>query len=150
MKFAERFVISVLMLAGIACTDMGAAIPGNADAAEALWRSFNLTTYSLEERQDCFCLFGGEVFLVSVSNNQIIAVRSKDTGSLLPPDQWHRFRTVDGFFEFIRSLRSRPLAMLKIEYDRHYGYPATIEIDYDEHAVDDEIRYRNENLAVPE
>lgn len=150
MKIIERFVTSLPMLAGIACTDMGTAILENADAAEALWRSFNLTTYALEERQDCFCLFGGETFLVSVSNNRIIAVRRKDTGALLPSDQWHWFKTVDEFFAFIRSLRSRPLAKLEIEYDRHYGYPATIAIDYDEHVVDDEIRYRNENLSVPE
>jgi hypothetical protein len=56
--------------------------------------------------------------------------------------------TVEGLFDYIQAAIDKKAHAVNVVYDAELGYPTSIEVDYIERAVDDEIRFKAGHLVV--
>jgi len=110
---------------------------------QARWRAYHLTSYTVVQTRNCFCIEGGRPMKVTVRNNAIVNVQRTDL-TPIPMEQWAGYKTIDELFALLKLRDS--VASLTVSYDRRYGYPTSLWIDYLAQAADDEIEYRTEGL----
>ncbi len=110
------------------------------------WRAYNISNYSIEQHHICFCSNRGLFAKITVQNNTITNVINRDTGVPLPPEEWQRYKTIDGLFEIIHSINRDSVAAFMVEYDGKYGYPKSFYVDPNAQIADEEYGYDSNNL----
>ena len=103
------------------------------------WESMNMNHYVYNFRASCYCIdeWVREVS-VTVNNNSVISVLFTNDGE--PPQtlqisDWH---TINSLFDLSKAIIEEA-AEFKLEYDRTYGNPTLISVDWDFEIVDDEF-----------
>jgi hypothetical protein len=109
---------------------------------ERLWRDFGPFDYDYVVVYDCFCGFAGTPVRVFVRNNQVVDEVYENSG--LPVTSGYNVfnRTVEDLFDVVRDGVDRRADEIRASYDGYYGYPRTVQIDYDFHAADEEFGFR--------
>ena len=138
-------------LAGlIACSSPSSPTPG--DQGEELVRNqqqFQLLVggnYRVTYENSCFCPV--EVLRpvrLTVLNGAISDVTRVSDGVSLPPSEWGSYRTVDQVFEEIEAGLNRGAQRVVVDYDRQYGYPRDVLVDY-QMAADAFVGFKLSNL----
>jgi len=118
------------------------------ETAQIKWKTLGATDYTIEQRINCWCLFNGADYIVRVENRKIVEVKRKSDGQIMPEDQLTLFKTVDQLFELIVANPEDKVALIRVEYDKDYGFPKSIYIDYNEIKADEEMGYETGKLEV--
>lgn len=112
------------------------------------WHSLGITDYRYEVIRSCYCggpAVGAPVVVV-VHDDQVIAAWYADTGEPLPQSALAHLPTIDDLFLIVDDALRTGAHELDVAYDEAYGFPRLIDIDYDVHAVDDELNVRSNDL----
>ena len=132
--------LALILLAG--CSDLfGPSEEDRADEAWDRWVSTAPAAYRYELLQSCFCGGPGigRWLTVIVNDNVVAAAWYTDTGEPLAPGDLALVPTVDDLFVTVFDAIDRGADELRTEYERQFGYPVLIDIDYVRNAIDDEL-----------
>lgn len=116
-------------------------------AARAKWRSYNFTTYQIEQERRCFCEPYGFVQLF-IRDNKIVSGISPVQSRSLRSIELEYFKSIDQMFDWIEQIRKTNPDHLEIEYDAQYDYPTRIAYNQSVNATDGGIDYLMRNLQV--
>ena len=106
--------------------------------AQTRWVGRSLHSYTYETRASCFC---DPIVLdwarVEVTNDTVSRVVLLADGSEVDATQRLSFPTVDQLFATIRSVQNQNLVTdVEVEFDREFGYPTLIRVEYSGNVVD--------------
>ncbi|WP_152438975.1 MULTISPECIES: DUF6174 domain-containing protein [unclassified Marinobacter] len=137
-------VVLSLLLTGCAGagkdTDVGPA--STIEEARALWQSQGVKGYEVTIEQTCFCppdLL--QPMRVTVREGKVIDIEGLEQPLNHPDILDERRLTIEGLLDLIEQARGSA-DKLVVEYDPHYGFPASLEVDYSPFIADDEFSYR--------
>lgn len=112
------------------------------EAATSLWTSKNITSYKLIQQRSCFCMTDYiRPMLYDVKNNisQRETARYNDTDKeQLSPTMEVQLNSISDAFKIIEDAIKDNVDNLEVEYDKTYGYPTKISIDYNFMIADEE------------
>ncbi len=113
-------------------------------AAEARWKAKAPASYSFIYEPSCFC--PRTKLLVTVVDGDVTSVTAApgqhdDPNAFVPPVA--DTPSAETLFADLRRAYSdaKPAADVQVTYDAEYGYPASVFIDWDVNAADEETRY---------
>ncbi|WP_342631104.1 DUF6174 domain-containing protein [Marinobacter alkaliphilus] len=137
-------VILSLLLAGCAGAgkDKDMSPVSTIDEARALWQSQGVKGYEVTIEQTCFCppdLL--QPMRVTVREGRVIDIEGLEQPLNHPDILDERRLTIEGLLELVEQARGSADKLL-VEYDPHYGFPASLEVDYSPFIADDEFSYR--------
>lgn len=116
---------------------------------KALWQKQGIENYSFTYSKYCFCPGLQKPATIVVKADTIHAVIDPETNEPIRDPQTQElmrvkfpnsFQTINELFEVIGNAREKA-DKLNVEYNQKVGYPKSVEIDYIEEAVDDEVSY---------
>lgn len=144
----RRTVISSLsLLSGMllaACSDATGPSDPLALLAQNMtfWEQQGVPSYQFTIRRVCECIPEQMGPVVVEVRNGTVHQRRYETGTAVSPQFDDLFRPVPGLFELIRDAIQFPAAAIAVRYDRSYGFPESIQIDWVAGEVDDEVSYQ--------
>mmetsp|Transcript_6517 Transcript_6517/g.12676 ORF Transcript_6517/g.12676 Transcript_6517/m.12676 type:complete len:398 (+) Transcript_6517:270-1463(+) len=122
------------------------------DKARTRWYSLNVTDYDYRYSMSCECLD-------SVSTPKNVQVRDGTIQSVeyaynfdpsadptVPPEAIDSIQTVPELFDTIQAAIDGGASKINVQYDRNYGHPTSVRIDYDETMADEEFNARTDAL----
>jgi hypothetical protein len=70
-----------------------------------------------------------------------------ETGQPVPDQFAQYYLTVEELFDFILDAVERKAFKIEVDYDRTYGYPTSIRVDYIQNAIDEEMAFQASALV---
>ena len=134
----------LLLILPLSCIKNSEILPDDISVEEKKWREQGIEDYEFTLQISCFCT--REYTLpkrIVVENNQVISVDGIPYEELKDSS----FRTIDGFFNYIRETRARNPEEENITYDSKLGYPTYIYFDISYMIADEEIGYTISDLS---
>jgi len=134
-----------------ACGDIVGA--GDSDERELRratqrWNDNRIFNYDYTVQQSCFCPAEiGRPVIVMVRGGFVYDLRYENTFSPVPPFAWSAFPTVEGLFDVIDDAIHRA-DNVDATFDRDFGFPRLIDIDYARHAIDDELTISTSRFVI--
>jgi len=139
-----KFPISVILTLLFGCSDQGSQpLPSD---PYALWISYHIHKYTIDQARVCFCPEGGQTMRISIRADSVTSVTRLSDGSAVSFPTSTYYFSVDSLFGIIRNSRTDSLV---VTYNELYGYPETLDINPQLHPVDGGVLYRTSNLQVP-
>ncbi len=110
------------------------------------WESMNMTHYVYNFRASCYCIdeWVREVS-VTVNNDSVISLIFTDDGEPPPILQISDCHTINSLFDLSKTIIEEA-AEFKLEYDKTYGNPTLISVDWDFEIADDEFTFYLSNV----
>ena len=112
------------------------------------WESMNMTHYVYNFRASCYCIDewvrGASV---TVNNDSVISLLFTDDGKppqILQISDWH---TINSLFDLSKTIIEEA-DKFKLEYDKTYGNPTLISVDWNSQAIDDEVIFYINNVQI--
>ncbi|BEH15791.1 DUF6174 domain-containing protein [Marinobacter shengliensis] len=142
MKPVVVAVILSVLLAGCAGAGKDVSPAGSIEEAKALWQSRGVMGYEVTIEQTCFCppdLL--QPMRVTVREGKVIDIEGLEQPLNHPDILDERRLTIEGLLDLVEQARGSA-DKLVVEYDPHYGFPASLEVDYSPFIADDEFSYR--------
>jgi hypothetical protein len=145
-RFAFTAILALVAISLSACVDFigpyDARDSRDLSRNERLWRDFGPFDYDYVIVYDCFCGLGGIPVRVFVRDNRVLDEVYENSG--FPVTTGYNFfaRTVEDLFEVVEDGLDRRADDIRASYDGYYGYPRSVQIDYERHAVDEEFGFR--------
>lgn len=124
-----------------ACSDD----PDGPEDQRALWRELGIVSYEIDLAISCFCPTP-HLVTVAVENDVIVGVTDLETGDQLDASQFARFYTVEQLFNLIERAE-READQFEVEYHGELHHPTSIDIDWIENAIDDELAVQASGLT---
>lgn len=119
------------------------------DEHRRLWQEQNAANYTFTLRVICFCPVDATTPVnIVVSNCDASEITYVGTTTIVEERYFEDYDTVEKLFAVIEDALKQDVHSLQVEYDRIYGYPVRIDIDYIETAVDEEISFSVSNLHI--
>ncbi len=138
--------LAVILLPG--CQFIGVDPYGGQIDHERVWNAGSNGNYSYVVNRICFCVVGGRLQIEVVDYEIQSIVRITD-GEVVPESQFDQVHTIEQMFDLIDEAKNQGAYKVLVEYADE-GYPAIIDIDWIEKAIDDELRYEVSSVAVNE
>ena len=107
---------------------------------KTLWKKEKPSNYFFTVRPTCFCP-DTKKRLVTIKNNKIENVKYIPSNINLDAKALKQEKAISGYFDFIQDAINKDADNIKVTYNKTYGYPETISIDYNKKVVDEEISY---------
>jgi hypothetical protein len=113
------------------------------------WTEKAVKSYQYEFQRICFCppAYTKQVKL-TVRDGVIENVQQADTGEAIDKSKYELYLSVEGLFDYIQTAIDKKAYSVDVTYDAELGYPTSVNVDYIQRAVDDEIRFRTGKLVV--
>ena len=129
----------ILVLLTFSCVKNTEVLPEEElSVEEQKWRDQNLESYEFTLQISCFCIVDyTQPKRIQVRDNKVISVAGVPFEELNDSS----FRTIDGFFLYIKEQRNLNPVVEEIQYDDEYGFPSYIYFDISERIADEEIGY---------
>lgn len=139
------FIFACLSLSAIGCRDEIQNSPLSADPYDR-WKSYNLHNYTIEQSRICFCVDEGVQMKIIVRSDTIFSVMrlSDSTVVGMPGSQW--YLPVDSLFAIIRNHGKDSIV---VQYNSVYGFPESLDINPQFHAVDGGVQYVTTHIQIP-
>ncbi len=139
-----RLLAFLLLIFSLSCVKNSEILPDDISVEEKKWREQGIEDYEFTLQISCFCI--REYTLpkrIVVEKNQVISVDG------IPYEEINdsSFRTINGFFDYIRETRKRNPEEENITYDPKLGYPTYIYFDISYMIADEEIGYTISDLS---
>ena len=147
MRFRTSLTIALLAL--VACGDglpVSTRFVLTLRAARARWERSGIDSYEITVRRVCYCAFVDPV-RIKVENGVVVSRTVASTGEPLPARYADLYPDVPGLFAIVEQAAT-DADDLDTTFDATYGFPAAIDIDWEENAVDDEVSYRTETFTI--
>ena len=139
-----RLLAFLLFILSLSCVKNSEILPDDISVEEKKWREQGIEDYEFTLQISCFCI--REYTLpkrIVVEKNQVISV----DGTPYEEINDSSFRTINGFFDYIREARKRNPEEENITYDPKLGYPTYIYFDISYMIADEEIGYTISDLS---
>lgn len=145
MRNDARVLLALLVAGGCGILESGADRRGELAAAQARWAAHDLSTYEYRYTRQCGeCLpEWSRSHDVRVEDGTVVRVRDAQTGAA--PPEGYTVLTVPDLFALIEDAIGSA-AFLSVEYDREYGHPTRVSLDYSREIADDEFTIRVADL----
>lgn len=115
-------------------------------SSRALWADQGPASYQYTLRWLCFC---GPDFTgptrITVRDGAITSAVDAETGAPIDPAT-RRALTIEGLFDVIEDAYQKNAYKVDVAYDPLDGHPVSANIDYDQHAVDEELGFTAKDL----
>ena len=120
------------------------------DAFRILWNSHRAIDYDYYYQRSCECVYEyTKQFEVHVRNDAVDAAFAVEDGSPAPEDMLESWLpTIENLFDQIQSAIDQSAASVSVRYNLTYGYPLSINIDYDEKIADEELYVTASGLEI--
>jgi hypothetical protein len=105
------------------------------------WRSQGIDDYEFVLQRLCFCGLTNPARVV-VRDGARLSVTDTTTGEPIPAQFAQYYLTVEELFDFVEDAIDRKAHSIVVEYDATYGFPASIQIDYEQNTVDEEMAFQ--------
>jgi hypothetical protein len=141
-RLTHGVMAGLALLVGAGC----GLITGNDEEESALrraelrWSRSAVQDYQVVVQNLCFCGYIRPV-RITVRFGAVVSRVDAETGEPVPA-YGHNVRDIAGLFDLIREAMAQDAYRLDVTYDPEYGFPTLIDIDYIQHAVDDELRVK--------
>lgn len=150
-KFKTIATLMVFLLILNACTTQEGIEPSEEetllDLSESIWQNQNIQNYTFTLQITCFCAQEyTQPKRVVVENNRVVSVEGEAIEELNDSS----FRTIDGFFDYIRETLNQNPESETITYDSDMGFPTYIYFDISSMIADEEIGYTISDLVLSE
>ncbi len=96
----------------------------------------------------CFCIDGGEPYLIHIRRDSLISVRHTLTGEPPQVQSPDLFPSIDGLFLTIEDAIARDAASIEVTFDPQRHYPQSIAIDYETMVIDEELGFASSDLTA--
>ncbi len=126
----------------LACSNIFGSERGTWEDNLAKWERSGFETYRYRFERRCFCGLSSEPMFILVSNESVWSVTNAATGEAIEEGHGDFYLTVDGLFDTIRDAIDRDAHKLSVVYHHVYGYPISVDIDYEENTIDEEVSFR--------
>jgi hypothetical protein len=140
----KRLLLLALTMLVSACHNDPAS-PAESDyrVAAARWQRMRPAgnSYRIDQQVSCFCIWGGNVYEVTVTNGVVTRAVDKQSSAVVATAELGRFRTIDQLFADVASALQVPGALRGASYDPQLGYPSSVSLDPIRNAADDEVLY---------
>lgn len=115
------------------------------------WALRNVKSYQYQLRISCFCMQDVTANKqVTVSDGVVTDAFFVQTSAHLTAEELTRVKTIDELFSIVANAINDKAYMLEVTYNKEYGYPEAISIDYQKDVADDEVvYYANNLLGIP-
>ena len=125
------------------------AVQQELDAQRQQWQTSNVDDYTFRFERICFCpREWTNLGTVSVVGGQLESVQDRVSGDLLDPAF---YLSVDQLFDEVQAAIDSDAYEIAVQYDNIFGYPTSIDVDFVELAIDEEVSFRVSDLRlVPE
>jgi hypothetical protein len=110
------------------------------------WRARNIHDYTMLQRRDCFCLEGGQTMIVTVRSDTIASVTRFADSTRLEPDRRAWYMTIEALFN--KALHPAGDSVV-VTYDSTYGFPATLDINPQQHPFDGGVFFVTSIAHIP-
>lgn len=141
---ARLFLAFIVILSVYSCCNDSTNANGNtftprfftnvADA-EARWKAYKFTQYTLLQKRSCFCIPLKYPLTVLIdSGGKVVSVRDAAGANMSVSNG----TSIETMFANIRALQNLTDAKVEVRYDSVYGYPRYINADPIKQAADDE------------
>ncbi|MCK5901538.1 MAG: hypothetical protein KAG28_00190 [Cocleimonas sp.] len=145
MKQIILFIILSSTL--IACNSSNKTVPPTSsspqktlDQHQQQWKKQGISHYHYTFQRSCHCLPDYTRSVVNeVKNNQVVKAYFKDDQKPLMKELKDNQQTIDYFFKQIQEAINRKAALITVKYNKQYGYPESIYVDYDKGIADEEL-----------
>ncbi len=140
----KRLRLLALALVASAChNDPTSSAESDYRAAAARWQRMRPAgnSYRIDQQVSCFCIWGGNVYEVTVTNGVVTRAVDKQSSNAVASADLGRFRTVDQLFADVASALQVPGTLRGASYDPLLGYPSSVSLDPIRNAADDEVFY---------
>lgn len=132
----KLFILGLVLFALSACAyrDLERQLNSELEA----WQAQGIQNYSYYYRVSCFCLptYG----YVYVTNGDVVAVEISGT-NYTDVQTLTDFPTIEGMFSKAYDAISYGADSIEVDFNTNYHFPASIGIDYERYAIDDEVGY---------
>ena len=133
------FLSAALSLLG--CSD-GTGPGATFTLSKMRWEQREPPLYRYTLQRSCYCM--DEVtmpVIIAVENGVVISRRYEWSNAEVASRFIDAFPAIDGLFDIIEDAIEADAYHLRVRYDRTYGYPTLIDLNYDKEMVDDEVTY---------
>lgn len=118
--------------------DAPSKIHKNLDKNKKLWENTNIKHYSFVVKRSCFCP-REENRHITIQNGKV--TKAKYIPSNTPLPKTTKVKKIEDYFDIIENALAKNAYQITVSYDKTYGYPSDIAIDYDKQMADEEIYY---------
>lgn len=113
------------------------------------WKNGNIHNYSYEFRRSCFCMKEyTKAVLIDVKDGAVVSAIFKDNKQSLPNTLKDNRQTIKMLFDTVQKAIDRKAHNIMVKYDEQYGYPLSINVDYDEMIADEELYLSAKDLKA--
>jgi hypothetical protein len=113
------------------------------------WSSKAVKNYQYDFQRICFCVPAYTKPVKITAREGVAAqIEHADTGEAVDKAKFELYYTVAELFDYIQAAIDKKAHSIKVVYDDELGYPTSVEIDYIENAMDDEMRFKTGKLVV--
>ena len=113
------------------------------------WSSKAIKDYQYDFQRICFCVPAyTKPVKITVREGAAVQIAHAGTGEAVDKTKYEIYYTVEQLFDYIQSAIDKKAHSVKVDYDAELGYPTSVEIDYIENAIDDEMRFKTGKLVV--
>lgn len=117
-------------------------------AARARWNLRGAANYTIRGSTNCFCVYGGQVVDVAVTNGVVTGVTLVATNTAVPSELAAGFRSVEQLFDVIDEAIRKDAQRLEVEYDADRGFPTRLWIDWSDRIADEEYGFNITAVTV--
>lgn len=110
------------------------------ERARALWAEAGPGSYRYDFFQGCFCAAPVGHFVVTVTDGTVTAAVTEHDGEPVSDGTLDWMPSVEGLFDVVDGALQDEVDGFRVTYHPDYGFPTLIDLDRDEHAIDDELR----------
>ena len=112
------------------------------------WNKQNISNYSYELSNSCFCIEDARgPVVIKVRNGVTTSITSVATGKDVK-EYFQSYNTIPKLFDVIQDAIKRKAFSLNVRYDARFGYPTQIDIDYNSQIADEEKYLTIKNFKV--
>ena len=129
----------------LGCSNLFGPTRGEFEENLAIWEEAGIGTYRYMYQRLCFCV-NTDAVTIEVRDGSITSVTLVETGEPAEAVYLDTYLTIDEIFEEIQDAIERDAHELSVTYHETFGYPTSVDIDYNENTIDEEMSYRASNL----
>lgn len=113
------------------------------------WKNAKISHYSYEFRRMCFCPQEyTKPVIIHVKKGNITQARIKENNKLLPDSLKRNRQTISMLFAKIQDAINKKAHNVTVKYNKQYGYPMSINVDYNKMIADEELSITAKNLKI--